>query len=139
MKKFFGNPVFFILTTAVLLAGCQSAARHQSNLSSSNERNLTVGIIQKEIHVGMSQADVVQSLGSPNIVTKDKNDKETWVYDKIASEISYSNDSGRTWLILGTYSKNAGASSSTQKTLTVIVKFNPDRTVDSVSYHSSKF
>ena len=51
---------------------------------------MTLGIVQKEIRVGLSQADVAAALGSPNIVTKDSADKETWVYDKIASEASYS-------------------------------------------------
>jgi len=67
-----------------------TAAQHQLNLGSSQEREMTLGIVQKEIRVGLSQADVAAALGSPNIVTKDSADKETWVYDKIASEASYS-------------------------------------------------
>jgi hypothetical protein len=55
---------------------------------------MTVGIVQKEIRVGMSQADVALALGSPNIVTSDGSGKETWIYDKIASEASYSASSG---------------------------------------------
>jgi len=116
---------------------------------------MTVGIVQKEIHTGMSQADVATALGSPNIVTKDAENKETWIYDKIATEASYSNDKGGvggaagaggiagSTLILGglggSYSKSSGASAQTQKTLTVIIKFAPNGTVESFSYHSSKF
>jgi outer membrane protein assembly factor BamE (lipoprotein component of BamABCDE complex) len=116
---------------------------------------MTVGIVQKEIRVGMSQADVAAALGSPNIVTRDSEGKETWVYDKIATEASYSKGSGGigggagvggvtgTTLILGLigggYSKEAGAMSTTQKTLTVIIKFDKNNTVESFSYHSSKF
>ncbi len=77
----------------LLLSGCVSAAQHQKELGSTNEREMTVGIVQKEIRTGMSQADVAEALGSPNIVTRDSEGKETWIYDKIASEASYSNSS----------------------------------------------
>ncbi len=87
----------------------------------------------------MSQADVATALGSPNIVTKDSDGHEAWVYDKIATEASYSNASGGVFLILGGYSKNAGASSTTQKTLTVVIKFDDAQKVASVAYHASKF
>jgi hypothetical protein len=32
---------------------------------------MTLGVVQKEIHKGLSQADVAEALGSPNIVTRD--------------------------------------------------------------------
>ena len=122
--------------------GCMSAAEHQGSLPSTQEREMTVGIVQKEIRVGMSQADVAEALGSPNIVTRDSTGKETWIYDKIASEVSYSRDAGGTGLIislLGGYYREAGAASSTQKTLTVVIKYNDQGLVDSFSYHASKF
>jgi len=133
--------------------GCMSAADHQQSLHSSNEREMTLGIVQKDVHVGMSQADVAVALGSPNIVTKDSDGNESWIYDKIATEVSYSKDSGAigigaggaidSWrMILGGgagYSKSAGAASQTQKTLTVIIKFDENSFVKTLSYHSSKF
>jgi len=126
----------FLLTA--WLTGC-TAAQHQQSLSSSQEREMTLGIVQKEIRAGLSQADVAAALGSPNIVTKDSADKETWVYDKIASEASYSASSAHgTILILGA-STASGAASTTQKTLTVIIKFDDSKKVESFSYHTSKF
>jgi len=143
------------LLTLIFISGCMSAAEHQQSLGSTKEREMTVGIVQKEIRVGMSQADVAASLGSPNIVTRDSEGKETWVYDKIATEASYSRSSSGvggaggaggiagTTLILGliggSYSQQAGAASSTQKTLTVLIKFDNNSKVESFSYHSSKF
>lgn len=145
----------FSLLVFVLLSGCMTAAQHHQSLPSTQERELTVGIVQKEIRVGMSQADVATALGSPNIVTRDNEGKETWIYDKIATEASYSKDSGGmgggagsggvpgTTLILGWlkggYSKEAGASSTTQKTLTVIIRFDKNSKVESFAYHASKF
>ena len=143
------------LVVSVLLTACMSAVQHQQSLPSFKERELTVGIVQKEIRVGMSQAEVVEVLGAPNIVTRDSEGKETWIYDKIATEAYYSKDSGGigggvggggvagTTLILGilggSYSKEAGAVSTTQKTLTVIIKFDKNNKVESFSYHASKF
>jgi len=103
----------------------------------------------------MSQTDVASALGSPNIVTRDSEGRESWIYDKIATEASYSKSSGSvgggtgaggipgTTLILGLigggYSKEAGAARTTQKTLTVIIKFEKNNLVESFSYHASKF
>lgn len=142
--------LLILFCTFFFLFGC-TAAQHQENLHSTKEREMTVGIVQKEIRTGMSQADVAQALGSPNIVTNDKDGKETWIYDKIASEASYSSSSiggvggaggvtGNT-LILGLIGGDyrSGASSKTQKTLTVIIKFDNNKAVESFNYHSSKF
>lgn len=124
------------------IIGCMTAAEHEASLPSSQAEEMTVGVVQKEIRVGMSGAEVAQALGSPNIVTKDSAGKETWVYDKIASEVSYSKDAGGTGLIInlfGGYNREAGAVSSTQKTLTVVIKYDNKGLVESFSYHASKF
>jgi outer membrane protein assembly factor BamE (lipoprotein component of BamABCDE complex) len=130
-----------------------SAGEHQSSLHSSRDREMTLGVVQKEIRVGMSQADVAEALGSPNIVTKDSRGNESWIYDKIATEVSYSRDSGGisggtagavgSWSLLfgskANYSKEGGAMSQTQKTLTVVIKFDENSLVKTLSYHTSKF
>jgi len=147
--------MMIVLCALLILTGCVSGSSHASDLGSSSDRAMTVGLVQKELRKGQSQADVAGSLGSPNLVTKDVNDNETWVYDKIATEASYSNSSANlgagglgagvaaSTLLLGGvnggYQRNAGASSSTQRTLTVIIKFNKSSLVESFSYHSSKF
>jgi outer membrane protein assembly factor BamE (lipoprotein component of BamABCDE complex) len=145
MKK-----LIIVLLLVSFSFGCTSA-HHQQKLQSTKEREFTVGIVQKEIRVGMSQTEVAEALGSPNIVTRDKDGKESWVYDKIASEASYSKSNvggaggaaGVTGnvLLLGilTGGYESGASSTTQKTLTVIIKYDDDKLVESFSYHSSKF
>lgn len=139
----------------LITVSCMTAAQHQQSLGSTNEREMTLGVVQKEIRTGMSQADVATALGSPNIVTKDGEGKETWVYDKIATEASYSTSSSGIGgaagagglagaaLILGgvggSFSQQAGAASTTQKTLTVVIKFGSNNLVESFTYHISKF
>lgn len=119
--------------------GCMSAGIHQRSLGSTAEREMTVGLVQKEIRAGMSQADVVTALGSPNIVTRDGEGNETWVYDKIAKEASYSRSGAYGSILVLGFNKEAGAVSSTERTLTVIIKFDEKNLVKSFSYHSSKF
>jgi outer membrane protein assembly factor BamE (lipoprotein component of BamABCDE complex) len=127
------------LLAVLSLTACTTAAEHERNLGSTAERQMTVGLVQKEIRSGMSQAEVAEALGSPNLVTRDSVGRETWVYDKIATEASYeqSNVYG-TILILGA-GQAAGATSTTQRTLTVVIRFDQSQQVESFSYHASRF
>lgn len=123
----------------VLFTSCESARQHQEAVSAEPAEKFTLGNVQRKIQKGFSQAEVAEHLGSPNIVTKDANGKEAWVYDKIAREVAYSHDQGGIWLILGGYGKEAGASRSSQRTLTVVIKFDDQGKVSDVTYHSSQF
>lgn len=122
-----------------LASGCRTVQDNQRDLSSTRERELTAGIVKKEIKKGMSGAQVAELLGSPNITTLDENNRETWVYDKIATEASFSESQSGMFLILGGFSNNSGAASTTQRTLTVVIKFNAESKVESFTYHQSKF
>jgi len=144
------NKVMIAFFSTLFFVGC-TQAYHQEKLASAKEREMTVGIVQKEIRVGMSQTEVAEALGSPNIVTRDTNGTESWIYDKIATEASYSKSNlgglaggagttGNTLLLgLITGAYESGASNTTQKTLTVVIKFDQSLLVESFSYHSSKF
>lgn len=118
---------------------CRTAQDNQRDLKSTQDREMTVGVVQREIKKGMAGASVVEALGSPNIVTKDEKERETWVYDKIATEASYSESQNGLFLILGGFNNQSGASSTTQRTLTVVIKFDANGRVESFTYHSSKF
>ena len=118
--------------------GC-TTVDNRSNLQSVKEQDTTVGKVQKEVRVGMSGAQVAEALGSPNIVTKDEGGDETWVYDKIATEASYSENSSGLFLVLYGSTSRSGAASTTQRTLTVVIKYDANSKVKSFSYHASKF
>jgi outer membrane protein assembly factor BamE (lipoprotein component of BamABCDE complex) len=132
---------------ALLTAGC-SATHHAADVrEADNTDRVTVGTVQKEIVIGMSAADVASVLGSPNIVTTEEERQETWIYDKISSDVTYSRSSGTiVGLIFGSAgggagvgSTSAGSSSSSQRTLTVIIKFDVNSEVRDFSYHTSRF
>jgi len=110
-----------------------------TNPGPDNTKALTVGTVQMEIRVGMASADVVSVLGSPNVVTTDEQRREVWVYDKISTETAYSKSEGGVFLLILGANSGRGARSTTQKTLTVIVKFDEQSKVRDFAYHSSKF
>jgi outer membrane protein assembly factor BamE (lipoprotein component of BamABCDE complex) len=144
-----------VICLSSFTSGCSGAQYHRDAVSADRRSAMTVGQVQKEIRVGMSGADVAAALGSPNVVTTDDNRQETWIYDKISTERAYSADNGGiATLILGgagigsgavggglapSYSGGSGASSTTQKTLTVIIKFDNAKRVRDFAYHSSQF
>ncbi len=128
-----------LLTTSALVPGCKSVEDNRQDLRSTQERELTAGIVKREIRKGMSPADVAEALGSPNITSRDENGREQWIYDKIATEASYSESQSSLFLILGGISNQSGASSVTQRTLTVVIKFDENDKVSSYTYHQSKF
>jgi outer membrane protein assembly factor BamE (lipoprotein component of BamABCDE complex) len=140
-----------ILACFTFLFGCASASDHRADVKDPVGDELTVGTVQKEIRVGMSGGEVASVLGSPNIVSTDENRREVWIYDKVSTDYAYSQSSGGiSALILGwggsaaggtggSYGSGAGASSRTQKTLTVIIKFDEKGLVRDFAYHQSKF
>jgi hypothetical protein len=125
----------------VVIVGCMGCATTYNGQKAENQQTqqMTLGVAQKTIRKGLDQATIATGMGSPNIVTRDKDGNETWIYDKISSDVSYSaSDSYGTLLIIGG-SNSKGSSSSSQKTLTIVIKFDENHLVDSFSYHSSKF
>jgi hypothetical protein len=128
-----------------------SGAQHQAALGVFEEEQLTVAAVQREIQLGMSGAAVLAALGSPNIISTDSDRREVWVYDRVGTEYVYSQS--RTGLIsligagassvagaaLPRHEQSAGATRRSQKTLTIIVKFDDEKRVRDFSYHASRF
>ena len=148
----------FGLTVCLLafnVSGCMTAAEHRAAVQDEGSQQLTVGTVQREIRVGMPASDVVRVLGSPNIVTTDENRREVWVYDKIATERVYSTSSGGvSALVLGgalvgpglvggaggpSYGSSAGAATTSQRTLTIIIKYDEQMKVRDFAYNASRF
>ena len=110
-------------------------------------------VVQSQIKKGMAQAEVLEVLGSPNIVTKNSSGNEVWTYDKISSSQSSSNNASATygqaqlgkgfWAFLFGGTTNSVQSSSNRdvesKSLTVIITFNNDKIVSDFTYQSLKY
>ncbi len=129
--------VILTLLAALSIGGCVSASQHAEQVQSNG--NISVGVVQKQIKVGMSGADVLQALGSPNMVSTDDQRREVWVYDKVATDTVQSSSTGWVFAVLAGGQTSSGASSRSQRTLTIIIKFDKQNLVRDFAYHSSKF
>lgn len=131
MKK-----VWFFTFMVLFLTGCASASYQRQQVQDDKGDKITVGTVQRKITIGMSSAEVAQVLGSPNIVTTDEERRENWVYDKISTDVVYStSDAGIKFLTVG----ESGAISKSQRTLTIIIKFDNNSKVRDFAYHYSSF
>ena len=120
------------LAISLVLGGCAKSPQPRAD-------NLTVGKVQGEIKVGLDAASVAQILGSPNIVTTDEQRREVWIYDKVSSDrVDTSGGLGGSIIIFGgSWSKSS--SSSTQRTLTIIIKFDEAKKVRDFAYNYTQF
>lgn len=115
------------------------------------ERELTLGLVQREVQEGDLEADVLEALGSPNLVTVDADGHEVWVYDRVATERTVSADGGALGgVVSGTAGTGGGVvagygsrerrhESTSQKTLTVVIRMGKDSRVASVRVHATRF
>ena len=139
-------PMACMVSLVLVGAGCASTHSRSVQEGLDGDR-LTVAKVQSEIRKGMSGAEVIEALGSPNIITTDENGWEVWVYDRIATDVAYSRSAGSIIGLvvfgsgggLGGGSAEAGASSRSQRTLTVVVKFDGSKQVRDFAYHASRF
>jgi outer membrane protein assembly factor BamE (lipoprotein component of BamABCDE complex) len=130
-----------LFLVALVAAGCQpvgeqAAAVHQAQDAGSR---MTLGTVQREIRVGMSASQVVEVLGAPNMVTTDDQRREAWVWDKVSTDTVRSASSGGIGILLLGAASGSSVASTTQRTLTVIVKFDTNKQVRDFAYRSSSF
>ena len=146
MKK-----LLILLGAMSLVSGCIGAGHHRADVRDDSVDRVSVANVQREIKIGMSGADVIAVLGSPNMVTTDSQRRESWVYDKISTERVYSSSQGGLGLLLGgpigagfggaasSFGMASGASSTSQRTLTIVIKFDEQGLVRDYSYRQSSF
>ncbi|MEZ4333360.1 MAG: hypothetical protein R3F35_16475 [Myxococcota bacterium] len=121
-----------------LLLVAAGGCRHPAPPSEQPEK-LTVGRVQREIQVGMAASEVAEILGSPNIVTTDEQRREVWIYDKVSTEnVDTKNSFGGSLIILGGQTSQQ-QKSRTQKTLTIIIKYDENKLVRDFAYNYSQF
>jgi outer membrane protein assembly factor BamE (lipoprotein component of BamABCDE complex) len=124
-----------VAALAMEVVGCGAPFHSKEVRTGQDADRLTVGTVQREIRKGMSGAEVLEALGSPNVVSTDESGLEVWVYDRFATDVVASESVGTLILLSG----SSGAASRTQRTLTVIIKFDENKRVRDFAYHSSRF
>ena len=132
-----------LLVAFAIVAGCTGGQHYNPQA----DEQLTVGAVQKEIRIGMSGGQVAEVLGSPNIVSTDEDRNEVWIYDKISTQyvradaragiLAIGGGSDAVGGVSVSGSQSSGATS--QRTLTVVIKFDGDGLVRDFAYHTSRF
>jgi len=90
-------------------------------------QKITLGNVQRIVKKGASSAEVIDAIGSPNIVTSNKDNTETWVYDKIVTESEYADGD------------KSGVKVSSSRTMMVVIKFDAKHLVDTVQYRQTSY
>ena len=121
---------YFILSGifCCALLGCSSPAPFATIPARQIEtQKVTLGNVQMIVKKGASSADVIAALSSPNIVTSNKDETETWVYDKIMAESETA---------LGS---NGVVSAKSTRTMIVVIKFDREHKVETVQYRQTSY
>ncbi|MEE3302784.1 MAG: hypothetical protein VX177_03365 [Candidatus Neomarinimicrobiota bacterium] len=125
-----------MLITLFVVSGCSNAPNETTS-------KLTLGLVQSTVTKGANQTDITKVLGAPNIISKDKQGNETWTYDRISREAQSSSGSGVGfgalfgWVFAG--GKSSASSSTSNKSLTVIITFDDNKSVIDYAYQSLEF
>ena len=123
MKKYY-LPIF----TLLLIAGCSNPPQNESN-------RITLGKVQGVVKTGANQTDIMLALGAPNIISKDRQGRETWTYDRISQD-SDAQSSGFFFFIFGS---SRSSSSKSSKSLTAIITFDDNKSVVDFAYQSLEY
>lgn len=137
------------LSAALVLSGPLMAKESETD----NAKNsLTHGMVQMTLHVGSTtQVEVLEAFGAPNITTLDAAGQEVWVYDRQATVTTAGASGFSIGMLLGAGGDGVGGggglgfgstkskSTQTQRTMTLIIKFGPDKHVTDFKSRSSSF
>ena len=125
-----------ILPVVLLLSGCLNPREVHESVNSDDRSTISVGNVQRSVKVGMTNAAVAEALGSPNIVSTDEEGREVWIYDRVTTSVRATAANGPLTLVVG---GSAAAAERSQRTLTIIVKYDKAGKVRDLAYHTSKF
>ena len=124
-------------STLFILANCGTTT---PVALSGNPNTLTQGSIQLNLKKGVTtKIQVLEAFGSPNITTRDAQEREVWTYQRQAQSQQASNSQGFFTLFLLGKSKSSSGSSSSSRMATLIIKFNAKDVVHDFSSRISNF
>jgi hypothetical protein len=86
-----------------------------------------------------SQTDVLEAFGAPNITSVDGSGQEVWTYQRHAT-VAQSSSSENYWtIILAGGNSSASGFEQTQRTITLIIKFDDSGIVSDFRSRASNF
>ena len=126
----------------VLLAGIAVAGCVQTQTKPVTTRNseLTHGNVQMNIKKGeTTQTQILETFGAPNITSIDASGQEVWTYQRMATVAQSSASSSYWTVILAGGTNTAAGFEQSQRTMTLIIKFDEKKVVSDFRSRSSEF
>ena len=131
-----------LILTGALLAGLIVSACTPIQTKPVTTRNseLTHGNVQLNLKIGeTNQTQVLEAFGAPNIMSIDGSGQEVWTYQRAATVAQSSSSSGYWTILLAGGGREASGFEQTQRTMTLIIKFNNAKIVSDFRSRSSEF
>jgi len=125
------NYLMLTLFIGLVSSGCYTAPKVGDE---SQRSNLTVGMVKTQIIKGeTNQAEILEIFGSPNIITKNRDNDEVWNYNRMSFETASSSGSilAIFWTgnVAGAGGASKAASTATTKSFDLILIFDENDVV----------
>ena len=130
-----------ILIAICFIAACQSNAPQTTPPPQPMAQNsLTHGAVQLKLQKGSTtQNDVLESFGAPNITPIDGDGQEVWTYRRHATVTSGSGQNSYFNILVFGASSESGGNSSSSQSMTLVIKFGPDKKVTDFKSMATSF
>ena len=130
MKK--AISVSLVTSLFLLVSSCATFPQKQEETQS----NLTIGIVKSKIIKGeTTQAEILQIFGSPNIITKNRDNDEVWNY----SRMSYRTTSGADGVSFIFFGGSRAMTTATTASFDLIIIYDENDVVKDYSVIAAKF
>lgn len=127
--------ILFTTALCITLAGCASTTP-----VSDRNSDLTHGNVQMNLVVGQTtKADVLESFGSPNIMTRDGGGQEVWTYQRSAQVSESSTRTGYWTVVLAGGTASSSGFQNSSRMITLIIKFDEQDIVSDFRSRTSSF
>lgn len=128
------------LALSLIVALAMSACVQTPQPVTEGNSALTHGNVQTKIEIGQTtQTDILEAFGAPNVTTIDGTGQEVWSYQRAATVEQDSSNYNYWTVILAGSSQQASGFERTQRTMTLIIKFDDSAVVSDFRSRSSQF
>jgi hypothetical protein len=132
-----GTSIALIVCTALISAGCQS---NKLEAPAWVPTQLTHGQVQLKIVIGVTTKNaILEAFGAPNIVTTDGSGQDVWSYQRAATIVQQSAESGYGTIVVAGFSSQASSAVTSSRMHTMIIRFRADGVVADFKSRSSNF
>lgn len=122
----------FILTGLLIISLSSCNSYKYGTEGTAEKSNLTMGVVKSKIVKGStSQDEILKLFGSPNLVSKNKSNREVWSYNKMSVE----QKAGSTDFFAG----QRASQSSSSRSFDLIITFDEQDVVIDYSVVSTAF